>query len=360
MSYFWRMLFFKSIYIDSNLSSNLLKDLISKTNKKMSLQAYHSSIRSNSLGFLPGSFFTRFEVNIFANEGKDKGFELFLFNSLRNFRILTILSLLSIFPLILVRSQAFNATTEITETEILTLYIQNFEIDTVFWFVGGILLLIFFAITLSSIQENLLIEYEGNFKSTKLRDAIELPNMSINKPDIQLDKLKDKLTQKKQETVKLFETKKNEEIKRIIGEKIEVDNDSKINPETIRLDALIRAIKHILISTPIHREVSLEEILSVLNIKANTNPEEIESIIIGLLTKGDVKGEYDIWRKKYRGGTSVQRFISKYLDRDTSVDNNIEAFKVKTDGSIEIHFKTDEEKRIIKEEEDNKPRKSNK
>jgi hypothetical protein len=352
MSYFWRLLFFKSIYIDSKLSSKSLSQIISKTNKKMSLQTYHNSIRGNSLGFLPGSFFTRFEVNLFTNEGKNKGFELFLFNSLRNFRILTILSLLSIFPLILVRSQAFNATIEITETEILTLYIQNFEIDTVFWFVGGILLLIFFAITLSSIQENLLIEYEDNFKSTKQREAVELPNVSINKPDIQLDKLKDRLTQKKQETVKLFETKKNEEIKRIIGEKIDVDKDTKINPETIRLDALIRAIKHVLISTPIHREVSLNEILSLINIKAKTNTEEIESIIIGLLTKGDVKGEYDIWRKKYRGGTSVQRFISKYLDRDSSINDNIEAFKVKTDGSIEIHFNTNGEKRIIKEDED--------
>ena len=340
-SFLWKEIFFQSLFVETDLSTEMLGKMISKTNKKMNLQTYPLNKDSMIVGYLPGSYFTGFEITYDLRNTNKKGFEIFLLNSLRNFRILSFLSLITIFPMILVRSLAFTATTN-SESEILIYtfeYLgQSYPIDTVSWFIVGILIFIFFGITLASIQENLLIEYEENFKAIKIREAIELPKLSIKKPNVQIDSLKEKLKQKREDTLKLVESKKKEEIKRVIGDRVDLKKEKSINPEIIRLDALIRLLKNILSSTPIHKQITLEEILSMVNLKAKSNNEELEAIIVGLISKKDIQGDYDIWNKTYQGGTPVQRYISNYLSKSDSSKDNIAAFKLQSNGGIEIYF----------------------
>ena len=354
-SFLWKQIFFKSLFIETDLSAESLGKIISKTNKKMNLQAYPNNKNGYIVGYLPGSYFTKFEVTYDIKNTDKKGFEIFLVNSLRNFRILSILSLITIFPMLLARSLAFTVSSSETVSTILIYtfnYLgESYPIDTVSWFIIGLLIVVFFGITLSSIQENILIEYEENFKGTKIREALELPKLSIKKPKIQIDSLKEKLNQKREDTLKLVESKKNEEIKRVIGDRIDLKKEKSINPEIIRLDALIRLLKNILSSTPIHKQITLDEILSVVNLKAKTDIEELEAIIIGLISKKDIQGEYNIWNKTYQGGTPVQRYISNYLSKSDSSKDNIAAFKLQSNGSLEIYFNNEGKIYKIKDDE---------
>ncbi|MFW9930018.1 MAG: hypothetical protein ACFFD1_11550 [Candidatus Thorarchaeota archaeon] len=364
LSFVWNAVFLKSLVIETDLSPDILKQLISRTNKKMNLQNYPLKYQTNALGYLPGSFFSRFEFQIFQNSNPKSNIELFSSNSSRNFRILSLLSLAIFFPLLIARSIQipFNPNdASLTASKMLSidfvLFQRSQSIDTVFWFAIGYLILIFLGVTIAAVQENLLIEYEQKFHSLKTEQAISLPKLNIDKPELDIQEFRSKLIQKKKKSADLIERRKNEEIKRIIGDKVDIARSKDVNPEVIRLDALIRSVKNILLSTPIQKEISLEEILSLININAKTSTDEIESIIIGLIAKNEVKGEYNIWEKNYQGGTSVQRYINKSLEHPDFIKNNVQSFKIKSDGSLEIYFNkneenTPEEKKDLSKEND--------
>ena len=165
-----------------------------------------------------------------------------------------------------------------------------------------------------------------------------------------MDDIRQKAKERKEAMLKKLEAEKKEEIEKVMGEKIDTIKGDKlekqINPEVLRLEALIRSVKTILRATPAYKVVSLEDLYNLLQQKVKTSLEEIESIIIGLKNKNEIKGEYDIWSKQYYGSNITRRFIEKTLNDPQSL-KGLESVKIRSDGSVEFNF------HVLEDEEQN-------
>jgi hypothetical protein len=343
LSYTWNTIFSYEIIIPSTLPTAALERLNEKTSKKLGARTYRNTQQSGADAYFNGSFFTRFDVFLDVTKDPEKGISVHLVNSLRNLRILGVFGFLIYFPLINIRSEQIPPKT-MSEVEILTWVVQLFQntykIDVVFWFICIGIFFCLFGVTLSAIEENILIEFEEAFKEVKLGQAIGLKKPKItkklpDKPDLSIDEIRSKALAKKEAATKKLELEKKERIDKILGEKKE---EKSVNPEVLRLEALIRSVKTILQSTPLQRVVKIEEIINLLGNKVKTTSEEVQSIIIGLLQKNELHGDYDIWKKEYSGGTPARRFVDKTLDSSSDFMEGLNTIKIKSDGSVEFHY----------------------
>ncbi|MFW9928898.1 MAG: hypothetical protein ACFFD1_05880, partial [Candidatus Thorarchaeota archaeon] len=341
----WDHIYFQRTFIESNLSDEKLVPIVQKTCGKLNGKVYRIPQVNDAYSSVGAGFLTDFDLrfDIGTNQSGKHGIEVDILNSLKNQRIIAILLFILFLPVILVRGQQIPVNTTITE-EVqmlswnLVIGSTTYTIDIVFWFVTGLILFCLFGLAVRTWGENLIIDFEEIFAKVKVEQAIKLPKLSVDLPKTSLGDIKDnldaKIEAKRNSTAELLENEKKQEISNIIGDRMDLikDKKEKINPEVLRLNALIQNIKKILRTTPIHKEISIKDIYAVVGKKTKTDESEIESIVIGLITKNEVKGEYDYWNKKYLGGNSIQRFIQKGLESSDTFMDKINSIKVKSDG----------------------------
>lgn len=343
-SYSWNIIYAHEIIIPTETKPRNLVPILKKTNDLMGAKLYRSSDQTDAEYFVPGSYFTRFDQYI-QQLDEPKGFKVILLNSSRNLRLLSFFQTLLILPLILVRSYQIPVQ-NIPAADYLTLTLQfsatPTKIDVVWWFLLVGILFLFYGLTVGSASENVLLKFEETFKKAKVDQVLNIGSFNINKPDLSLDGAKDKLTGKKDSVTNQLEDQKRRRVDEVMGilnpKKEEV---KQMDPDVLRLEALIFTVRTVLQATPSHRKITLTELNDYFNKKTKTTPEELESIVFGLIQRKEVEGNYNIWDKVYSGGTPARRFVDKTLEFAENIQGEINTIKVKADGSVEFYFKPD-------------------
>ena len=346
-SYSWNIIFAHELIIPTETKHEHLVPILKKTNDLMNAKPYHFQNPNSSEYYIPGSFYSRFDQFIQELE-EPKGFKIILINSARNLRYLSIFQTILIIPFIIVRSNEILVQENQTSSQMLNFTINlsstPTNIDALYWFVVIGLLFLFYTMTLSSASENLLLKYEDTFRKAKVDQVFNIPSLNLKKPDLGLDGTKDKLSDKKDTLISQLEEQKRQRVNDVMGilnpKKEEV---KQMDPDVLRLEALIYNVRTVLQSTPTHRKISLDELNNYFSKKVKTTPEELESIVFGLISRKEVDGIYNIWDKEYSGGTPARRFVDKTLEFAEKLHGELNSIKVKADGSVEFYFKTEEE-----------------
>jgi hypothetical protein len=344
-SYSWNIIYAHELIIQTETKHDQLVSILKKTNDLVGAKIYRIPNSNESEFYIPGSFYSRFDQFIQELE-EPKGFKILLIHSVRNLRFLSIFQTILIAPLIWVRANQIPVQENMNATQMLSFNwpfsTNSTPIDAELWFliIGSFFL--FFAITLGSISENLLLKYEETFKRAKIDQALNFPSFNFKKPDISLDGSKEKLTDKKDSVISQLEEQKRRRVDDVMGilhpKKEEV---KQMDPEVLRLEALIFTVRTVLQATPSHRKISLMELFNYFSKKTTTTPEELESIIFGLIQRKEVEGNWNIWDKIYSGGTPARRFVDKTLEYAENIQGELSSIKVKADGSVEFYFKTE-------------------
>lgn len=345
-SYSWNIIFAHEVIIPTESSQQKLIPILKRTNDYMGAKSYRVANQNDAEFFIPGSFYTRFDQFIQELE-EPKGFKVILINSSRNLRYLSLFQIFLLTPLLIVRSNQIPVQDQ-TASDMLKFSLQlsatPTQIDAVWWFLIVGLVFLFYALTLASASENILLKFEETFKKAKVDQVLSIPNINIPKPDLSLGGVKDKITDKKDSAVSQLEEQKRKRVDDVMGilhpKKEEV---KQMDPDVLRLEALIFTVRTVLQATPSHRKISLDELFNYFSNKTKTTPEEIESIVFGLIQRKEVEGNYNIWDKVYSGGTPARRFVDKTLEYAENKQGELHSIKVKSDGSVEFYFQTDEE-----------------
>ncbi len=346
-SYSWNIIFAHEIIIPTESSHDHLVAILKKTNDLMGGKLYRMTNQNDAEYFLPGSFYTRFDQ--FIQEIDDpKGFKVILIHSSRNLRYLSLFQTILIIPLIIARSNQIPVQQNWYASKMLiitvTLTSSPTQIDVVWWFLIVGLLFLFYGLTLGSSSENVLLKYEETFKKTRIEQALNLPSFNLKKPDLSLNGTKEKLSDKKDSATSKLEEEKRKRVDDVMGilnpKKEEV---KQMDPDVLRLEALIFTVRTVLQATPTHRQITLTELYDYFSKKVKTTPEEIESIVFGLIQRKEVDGSYNIWDKIYSGGTPARRFVDRNLEYAEDLKGELSTIKVKADGSVEFYFKTEDE-----------------
>lgn len=364
-SYSWNIIFAQEIVIPTESKHEHLVPILKRTNDLMNARQYRFTNPNGAEYFIPGSFYTRFDQFI-QELDNPKGFKVILINSTRNLRFLSLFQTFLIAPLLIVRANQIPVQ-NLTAAQMLTFSFQlstkPTTIDAVWWFsIVGIAFL-FYCLTLGSSSENVLLKYEETFKKAKVDQVLNIPSLNLNKPSLNLNKpdlsdTKDKLSDKKDSVVSQLELQKRrrvDEVMGILNPKKEEEEIKQMDPDVLRLEALIFNVRTVLQSTPTHRKITLEELTNHFTKKVKTTPEELESIVFGLISRKEVDGIYNIWDKVYSGGTPARRFVDKTLEYAENLQGELNSIKVKSDGSVEFYFKTEENEG---EEEESEPENS--
>ena len=345
-SYIWNIIFAHEIIIPTETKQTNLVPILKKTNSLMGASLYRVSNANGAEYYIPGSFYSRFDQ--FIQELEDpKGFKVILINSTRNLRLLSLFQIFIIAPLLLVRSYQIPVQ-DVSASQMLTFSVQlsanPTNIDVVWWFLIVGMLFLFYALTLGTSSENVLLKYEETFKRAKIDQVLNIPSLNLNKPDLSLGGVKDKLGEKKDSAVSQLEEQKRKRVDDVMGilhpKKEEI---KQMDPDVLRLEALIFTVRTVLQATPSHIKISLDELYNYFSGKTKTTPEEIESIVFGLIQRKEVEGNWNVWDKVYSGGTPARRFVDKTLEYADTLHGELSHIKVKADGSVEFYFKTDDE-----------------
>lgn len=357
-SYSWNIIYAHEVVIPTESSHDHLVSILKKTNDLMGAKLYYTSSQNDAEYYLPGSFYTRFDQFI-QELDEPKGFKVILINSARNLRYLSIFQTILILPLIIVRSNQIPVQTTWSAAKMLTLYISistsPTQIDVVWWFLIVGLIFLFYGLTLGSSSENVLLKFEETFKKARIDQALNLPSLGLKKPGLSLDDTKNKLTDKKDSTTSKLEDEKRKRVDEVMGILNPKKEETKqMDPDVLRLEALIFTVRTVLQATPTHRQITLDELYEYFNKKVKTTPEEIESIVFGLIQRQEVEGSYNIWDKMYSGGTPARRFVDRSLEHAEDLEGELSTIKVKADGSVEFYFNTTNEggNEASKEDED--------
>ena len=349
--YTWNIIYAHEIVIPTETKHQNLVPILKKTNDYMSAKMYRDPNSSGAEYCLPGSFYTRFDQFIQETE-EPKGFKMLLINSPRNLRYLSLFQTFLIIPLILAKANQIpiqdgtHGTQIWNSSKMLTLVVNLSSsptyIDVIWWFLIVGLIFLFYSLTLGSSSENVLLKYEETFKKAKMDQALNLPSFNLKKPNLGLDGSKDKLSEKKDSATSKLEEEKRRRVDEVMGILNPKKEDVKqMDPDVLRLEALIFTVRTVLQSTPTHRQISLTELTDYFSKKVKTTPEEIESIVFGLIQRKEVDGSYNIWDKLYSGGTPARRFVDRNLEYAENLQGELSTIKVKADGSVEFYFKTE-------------------
>ena len=352
----WNIIYAHEITIPTETKHENLVSILKKTNDYMGAKMYRFDNVSGAEYFLSGSFYTRYDQFI-QELDKPKGFKVILIHSSRNLRFLSLFQTILILPLILARANQIPVEESWSAAKMLTINLavsaKPMQIDVVWWFLLVGLVFLFFGLTIGSASENVLLKFEETFKRAKIDQALNLPGFNINKPDLSLDGTKDKLSDKKNAAVSQLEDQKRRRVDEVMGILHPKEEEVKqMDPDVLRLEALIFTVRTVLQATPTHRKISLSELHEYFNKKTKTTPEELESIVFGLIQRKEVEGTYNIWDKVYSGGTPARRFVDKNLEYAETLQGELTTIKVKADGSVEFYFKTDEEQNIDNDDDD--------
>lgn len=351
-SYIWGFIYGHEIFIKTETKRDRLITLLRKSNDRLGAKSYRVQAATGAEYYIPGAFYTRFDQFIQELDEK-KGFKVYLTHSSRNLRFFAILQTILILPLFLLRGDKITALPIENSAEILiftlNLSANPTNIDIIFWFTIGILIFILYALSVSAISENLLLKYEDTFKRVKIDQAISLPSLGLKKPNPNIDEIKDNLKTKKDSAILKLEAEKKRRVEDVMGvlnPNKDKDEIQQMDPEVLRLEALIFNVRTVLQATPSHRKIPLEELHKYFSKKVKTNFDELESIIFGLIQRKEVEGNYNIWDRVYSGGTPARRFVDKTLEFAEDMQGELSSIKVKSDGSVEFYFEKLEESEI--------------
>ena len=235
--------------------------------------------------------------------------------------------------------------------------IMSVIVDTEMAFTILVFVFIFFNLLLAFTCENLVFQREEVYKKSLLDLKITKPDLKISKPDLDeirrkaraklgipekkpsLEEIKRKAKEKYDLSIQKTEKEKQESIDKILG-RADSKLNKQISPKIIRMEILIRETRKILNATPEVNSVKLGDIVNMLG-SEKTKSDEIEQIVIGLVNRKEVRGEYDIWTKEYSGGNAKTRFINRTLE-DLKIDKEeISSLNVSGD-KMEIVFRDQE------------------
>ncbi|MFX1511591.1 MAG: hypothetical protein ACFFCQ_03295, partial [Promethearchaeota archaeon] len=220
-------------------------------------------------------------------------------------------------------------------------FIKLEEIDAQLWFSVGAIILLLFSVALVFFAEMTILVMEENYNKAVRGEALSLaikrPKIP-EKPQVDVTDVRRQAQERLERSRKKAEEEKKKQIEKIMGQIPEDEKTSpRVNPEVIRLEALIREIQNIVLSTPPHRIVTVDEVAAKVGGKTTVN--EVESIIIGLIRRKEVRGRYNIWNKTYQGGNESERFIEqKLLELSEGETKNLTHLKIGADGAVEFQF----------------------
>jgi hypothetical protein len=293
--------------------------------------------------YVPGAYYLTYHLSVLIGE-KDKETNLSKINftfshSVRNLNILKFLVFLMFGVILFARSQW-------TLQPLVLGTIVDAEIIFTVLAVG----FIFFNLLLAYTCENLVFQREAAHK----KFVLDFNKLSMKKPDLadireraraklgiadekpSIDDIKRRAREKLDLSVQKAEEEKKERIDTIL-DRADSTLNPQISPDVIRIETLIRETKKILNATPVAASVKLEKVVEMIGVK-KTTIEEIESIIIGLVNKREVRGEYDIWNKLYAGGTAKTRFINRTLENLEIGKDDLNSLNVSGE-SVEVTFR---------------------
>lgn len=366
-SFVWSLVLSNELIIPSTMTQENLVKVLLATNHRMGVKNYRTTTASGAEYFLPGSFGLRFDQFLLTIQEPVSGVKVVLTNSRRNLRVLALFQFLLILPLILVRANQIPPIPDsmVTTTEILNLSITFFSspinIDVVSYFVVGLILFVLLGITLVAMSENLLLTYEDTFKKAKVDQVFSLPALGMQKPQADLQSLKEKAQEQKDSARRKLEEEKRKRVEGVMGilSPEKTTEVQQMDSEVLRLEALIFTVRTVLQATPSHRVIPLTELHNYFNKKFTTTEDDLESIVFGLIQRKEVEGVYNIWDRVYYGGSTARRFVDKTLDHADDLQGNLRAVKVKADGSVEFYFHTEPPEGSPNEEEENELTKQN-
>ncbi|MFW9992406.1 MAG: hypothetical protein ACFFD4_10190 [Candidatus Odinarchaeota archaeon] len=339
----------QSVFYESDLP---YPDLLKAVNDSVSKLGGRSLIPRESIPRffqyqVRGTYYLAYTLSVLiseknANTGHSK--ISFTFNhSLRNLNMLKILTFV-MFGVVLLARSTWNLQPEI---------LRGTPIDAELFFTLLAFAFIFFNLLIAYTCENLIFQREAAYEKSLLdlkklnRESLEevkrrakeklgLQGSRPDAPDIQ--DIKRKAKERLDLSVKKAEEEKTEKIDKIL-DRADSKLNKQINPDIIRLEALIRETKKILNATPETHSIELGKIVDLLGGTEKTSVEEVEQIIIGLVTKREVRGEYDIWIQTYYGSNTRTRFINRTLEGLNIKKEEIDSLKVSGD-TVEIKFRT--------------------
>ncbi|MHA2239524.1 MAG: hypothetical protein ACXAB2_14345, partial [Candidatus Hodarchaeales archaeon] len=261
-------------------------------------------------------------------------------HSIRNINIIRVL-VFSLFGIVVLARSEW----------ILTPVFMGTTIDSQIFFTLGVFAFIFFNILIASACENLVFQREDLHRKA----LVNLKQMSFSKPDLEeirnraraklgivdekpdLEEIKRRAREKLDLSVERAEKEKEERIDKLL-DRAEDKFTPQIKPEIIRMESLIREVKKILNATPEANSIQLSDIVKMLGGSKKTKSDELEQIIIGLVNKREVRGEYDIWTKSYIGSNIRNQFINRTLKNLEIKKEEITSLSISGD-TMEIVFK---------------------
>ncbi|MFW9778544.1 MAG: hypothetical protein ACFFE8_06785 [Candidatus Heimdallarchaeota archaeon] len=336
----------QNIIYDSDLSHHELVESIEKSVN--ALRGRRTRSAENLPNFfqyyIPGAYYLTYYLNVLIGD-KDEESNLtkvnFTFShSVRNLNILKFLVFLMFGVILLSRSDWTLRPT-----------VFGTIVDAEIIFTVLALGFIFFNLLIAYTCENLMFQREAAHKKM----VLDFGQLSSNKPDLEeirerarakLGMTKEELTiaeikkrarEKLDSSVQKAERERKERIDTIL-DRADSTLNPKISPGVIRMETLIRETKKILNATPVATSVKLAQVVEMLGTEKTSN-DEIESIIIGLVNKREVRGEYDIWGKTYSGGTARNRFIDRTLENMEINKGDLDSLNVSGE-SIQVTFRT--------------------
>jgi hypothetical protein len=301
---------------------------------------------------VPGPYYLKYKLNVLIGEKEkdSKSFKVnFIFShSVRNLNMLKLIFFI-MFGVILLARGSWN----------LQPIFISYTIDSEIIFALFVFAFIIFNLLIAYSCENLIFQREAVYKQTLLN----LKQINLSKPNLEeikqkararlgilddkpnIEEIKKKAQAKIDFSVQKAEQEKRERIDKLL-DRADSKLDPKINPEIIRMESLIREIRKILNATPEANSIDLKEIVKMIGSK-KTTVEEVEQMIIGLVNRKEVRGEYDIWAKSYRGGNVRTRFMNRTLESLKIKKEEIARLKVSGDTmEVTFHSQNDEDKSI--------------
>lgn len=313
---------------------------------------------------IPGAYYLKYKLNVLIGERDDNSkltkVSFTFSHSIRNLNMIRIL-MIAIFGLVLIARAYWT----------LSPPIMSVTVDSELTFTILVFIFVFFNLLLAFTCENLVFQREEVYKKSL---TITRPDLKITKPDLDeirrkaraklaipeekpsLQDIKRKAQEKYDLSIQKAEKEKQERIDTILG-RADSKLNKQISPEVIRMETLIRETRKILNATPEINSIKLEDIVVMLG-SEKTDIDEIEQMIIGLVNRKEVRGEYNIWTKDYSGGNTRTRFINRTLEDLKINKEEISSLNVSGD-KMEIVFR-DQEKTTISHTEKKAKKKTTK
>ncbi|MFX0204742.1 MAG: hypothetical protein ACFFDT_02065 [Candidatus Hodarchaeota archaeon] len=284
---------------------------------------------------VPGPLYLNYHVLIGQhNKESERSASVTLIQSPRNAQGYRILVFISGTFMLFARAQD-------VEKPTIRTFVRLENVDAQLWFAAGVIILLIFTIGLVFFAEMIILVMEENYnkaiRGEALSFAFQRPKIP-EKPEVDIEEVRRKARERLDKSRKAAEEERTKQIEKVMGRvSKEEDTGVRVNPEVIRLEALIREVQNILMSTPPHQIVTVNEIVAKAGGK--TNEQEVESIIIGLIRRKEVRGRFNIWTKSYQGGDESERFIErKLLELAEGDTKNLSRLKIGADGSVEFQF----------------------